>query len=95
LTDVRELYSGIFTHTFLSVTRFIPGSAYSRALKIFPRLLAFVKQAPAFPEIVGLAKRHGIADEDIRLCSARIGLVLCRRARSSGQSIEIRDLPNI
>ncbi len=64
LTEVRELYSGIFTHTFLSVTRFIPGSAYSRALKIFPRLLAFVKQTPAFPEIVELAKGHKITDED-------------------------------
>ena len=64
LTDVRELYSGIFTHTFLVVTRFIPGSAYSRALKIFPRLLAFVKQTPKFPEIVKLAKGHKITDED-------------------------------
>jgi prostaglandin-endoperoxide synthase 2 len=65
LNDVRELYSGIFTHTFLSITRFIPGSAYSRALKIFPRLLAFVKQTPAFPEIVALAKVHEITDEDV------------------------------
>lgn len=65
LADVRELYSGIFTHTFLKVTRFIPGSAYSRALKIFPTLLAFVKQTPAFPEIVELAKSHDITDEDV------------------------------
>jgi cytochrome P450 len=64
LAEVRELYSGIFTHAFLSVTRFIPGSTYSRALKIFPRLLAFVKQTPAFPEIVELARGHYITDED-------------------------------
>ncbi|WFU61265.1 cytochrome P450 [Bradyrhizobium brasilense] len=64
LTDVRELYSGIFTHTFMSVTRFIPGSAYSRALKIFEELLAFVQKTPEFPNIASRAIEFGITDKD-------------------------------
>src|SRR5436853_4662100 len=41
--DVRELYNGIFTQFLVAITKYIPGSAYSRSLAIYQRLLAFVK----------------------------------------------------
>lgn len=63
--EVRELYSGIFSHWSIGLTKYVPGSAYRRSLGIYERLLAFVKGAPLFPDILALARPQGLDDETI------------------------------
>jgi prostaglandin-endoperoxide synthase 2 len=62
--DVRELYSGIFSHWAIAITRYIPGSAFRRSLGIYRRLLEFVRTAPTFDEIAALAAAEGMQDRD-------------------------------
>jgi prostaglandin-endoperoxide synthase 2 len=62
--DVREVYNGIFTHFAVSITKHFRSSAYSRSVITYQRLLAFVKSAPGFGDILRLAREEGLTDED-------------------------------
>ena len=63
--DVRKLYSGIFSHWAIAVTRYIPFSGFRRSLAIYRRLLERVKTSPKFSEIAGLARQEGLDDEGV------------------------------
>ena len=62
--DVRLVYTNIFTQLFVGITRLIPWSNYSRSVAAYGRILSFVKNTKAFPEIVALARGHGLTDQD-------------------------------
>ncbi len=61
---VRQLYNNIFTHYFVAITKYIPGSSYRRSLAFYRNLLTFVKSAPGFRDILVLAREDGLTDED-------------------------------
>lgn len=61
---VRLIYKNIFTHRFVAVTKYIPWSSYSKSKALYPEVLAFVKSAPAFQEIAGLARLEGLTDDE-------------------------------
>ncbi|SFK29734.1 prostaglandin-endoperoxide synthase 2 [Methylocapsa palsarum] len=61
---VRLIYKHIFGHRFVAVTRYIPWSKYAKSKALYPELLAFVKSAPLFREIVELARLEGLTDEE-------------------------------
>jgi cytochrome P450 len=62
--DMRLIYNNIFTHIAVPIVKFLPWSAYSRSLVNYRRLLAFVKTAPRFADIMTLARAEGLTDED-------------------------------
>jgi prostaglandin-endoperoxide synthase 2 len=61
---VRQLYNNIFTHYFVAITKYIPGSLYRRSLAFYGKLLTFVKSAPGFKDILAPAREEGLKDED-------------------------------
>jgi cytochrome P450 len=63
-SDVRTLYQSIFSHPFAGITKHFPGSLYSRSLVIYERLLALVKAAPGFKDILVMAHEEGLHDDE-------------------------------
>ncbi|MCI0466684.1 MAG: cytochrome P450 [Beijerinckiaceae bacterium] len=61
---VRFIYTNIFTHRLIAVTRFLPWSKYHRSLGNFRELLHFVREAPLFGEVLVLARAEGLNDAD-------------------------------
>ena len=62
--QVRLVYNNIFLHMATWLTRWLPWSTYSRSLRTYPLLLGRVRAAPGFADVLRLARKHELADED-------------------------------
>ena len=62
--DVRLVYNNIFLHIAPKLTRWLPWSTYSRSLRAYVRILVQVRNAPGFADVIGLASKHGLTDQD-------------------------------
>jgi hypothetical protein len=59
---VRTIYNNIFTNVFWRITRFFPGSVYSKSLRYYQELIQSIENSSGFQGLFDLAPEYGLMD---------------------------------